>query len=271
MGSTGLQVSLSGFGSWVTFGEQFGEAVAAECLQAAREAGVNFFDNAESYAGGESERIMGKAFASLGWPRHSYVVSDQGLLGPSRRSQHAQHPQPQVPPPSGRRLSRALRARVRGHLYCHRPDPTTPMEETVWAMSDMIAAGKALYWGTSEWTAADIREAWEIAERHHLRKPVVEQPQYNLLVRDRVERRYARLYNDCGIGLTTFSPLAAGLLTGKYLDGVPVGSRATLPGYDWLRSAVTEPARNAKAPRAADARRRARLHDGAARDRLVRP
>ena len=238
MGSTGLQVSLLGFGSWVTFGEQFGEAVAAECLQAAREAGINFFDNAESYAGGESERIMGKVFASLGWPRHSFVVSTKVFWG--------LHDEVNMRNTLNRKyLLQAVEGSLErlglefvDILYCHRSDPTTPIEETVWAMSDMIGAGKALYWGTSEWPAADIRAAWEIAERHHLRKPVVEQPQYNLLVRDRVEREYARLYSDCGTGLTTFSPLAAGLLTGKYLDGVPVGSRATLPGYDWLRSAV---------------------------------
>jgi voltage-dependent potassium channel beta subunit len=221
--------------------------VAAECLQAARDAGINFFDNAESYAGGGSERIMGKVFASLGWPRHSFVVSTKVFWG--------LHDEVNMRNTLNRKyLLQAVDGSLErlglefvDILYCHRSDPATPIEETVWAMSDMIGSGRALYWGTSEWPAADIRAAWAIAERYHLRKPVVEQPQYNLLVRDRVEREYARLYSDCGTGLTTFSPLAAGLLTGKYLDGVPVGSRATLPGYDWLRDALTEPARNAKA------------------------
>ena len=131
-------------------------------------------------------------------------------------------------------------------LYCHRPDPETPIEETVWAMSDIINRGKALYWGTSEWSAASLREAWDIAERHHLHKPVVEQPQYNLFWRDRVEEEYAPLYEGIGLGLTTWSPLSSGLLTGKYLDGVPEGSRATLPGYEWLRNLLTDPERNEK-------------------------
>jgi aryl-alcohol dehydrogenase-like predicted oxidoreductase len=131
-------------------------------------------------------------------------------------------------------------------LYCHRPDPETPIEETVWAMSDIVASGKALYWGTSEWSADEIRAAWEIAERHHLHKPVVEQPQYNLFETRRVEREYARLYTDLGLGLTTWSPLASGLLSGKYVDGVPEGSRATLPGYEWLRDLLTDADRNAQ-------------------------
>jgi voltage-dependent potassium channel beta subunit len=131
-------------------------------------------------------------------------------------------------------------------VYCHRADPDTPMEETVWAMSDIITSGKALYWGTSEWTAAEIREAWDIADRHHLHKPVVEQPQYNLFVRDRVEKEYAPLYQDIGLGLTTWSPLASGLLSGKYLDGIPEASRATLPGYEWLKKMLTDEEKNAK-------------------------
>jgi voltage-dependent potassium channel beta subunit len=246
LGSAGLQVSCLGFGSWVTFGEQIGDETATECLSAAREAGVNFFDNAESYAGGHSERVMGKAFVALGWPRHSFVVSTKVFWG--------LHPEVNMRNTLNRKyLLQAIDGSLErlgldfvDILYCHRPDPATPIEETVWAMSDIVAAGKALYWGTSEWSAAEIRAAWEIAERHHLRKPVAEQPRYNLLDRARVEREYARLYEDCGTGLTTFSPLAAGLLSGKYLDGVPEGSRATLPGYDWLRTNLTDPERNAK-------------------------
>jgi voltage-dependent potassium channel beta subunit len=131
-------------------------------------------------------------------------------------------------------------------IYCHRPDPETPVEETVWAMSDIVDSGRALYWGTSEWSADEIRAAWEVAERHHLRKPVVEQPEYNLFRRRKVEVEFARLYEDIGLGLTTWSPLASGLLTGKYLDGVPEDSRAALPGYGWLRDQLTDPDRNAK-------------------------
>ena len=155
-------------------------------------------------------------------------------------------------------------------LFCHRPDPETPIEETVWAMSDIVSSGKAHYWGTSEWSADEIRAAWEVAERHHLHKPVMEQPQYNLFERRRVEQEYARLYEDIGLGLTIWSPLASGLLSGKYIDGIPEGSRAALPGYEWLKERLTDPALNAKAQEAEGHRRRARLHDVAARDRLVR-
>jgi len=240
LGRSGLQVSVLSFGSWVSFGGQLGVERATECLAAARSAGVNFFDNAESYAGGESERIMGQAIAQLAWPRESYVISTKFFWGLSK----------------GPNQSNTLNRKYLLHaidgslermgldfvdlLFCHRADPHTPIEETVWAMNDIVASGKARYWGTSEWKADEIREAWDIAERHHLRKPVMEQPQYNLLVRDRVEKEYASLYDDIGLGLTTWSPLASGLLTGKYLDGAPEGSRATLPGYEWLRDHLTD-------------------------------
>ncbi len=247
LGRSGLQVSVLSFGSWVTFGQQIGTELAVNCLSAAREGGVNFFDNAESYAQGESERIMGKALVELGWPRYSYVISTKLFWGiyedvNMRNTLNRKY------------LLQAMDASLDrlgldfvDIVFCHRADPATPMEETVWAMSDIVAGGKALYWGTSEWPAADIRAAWEIAERHHLRKPVAEQPQYNLLVRQRVEREYARLYEDIGIGLTTWSPLASGLLSGKYLDGAPAGSRALLPGYEWLQQALTDEDQNAKA------------------------
>ena len=247
LGRSGLQVSVLSFGSWVTFGEQIGTELAVECLNAAREGGVNFFDNAESYAGGQSERIMGKALAELSWPRHSYVISTKLFWGihddiNMRNTLNRKY------------LMQAIDASLErlgldfvDVLFCHRSDPGTPIEETVWTMSDIISQGKALYWATSEWPADDIRAAWEIAERHHLRKPVADQPQYNLLVRQRVEREYARLYDDIGLGLTTWSPLASGLLSGKYLDGAPAGSRAMLPGYEWLQQALTDADRNAKA------------------------
>lgn len=247
LGSSGLQVSVLSFGSWVTFGEQIGTDLAVECLGAARQAGVNFFDNAEAYAGGKSEQIMGKAIAELGWPRYSYVISTKIFWGlhdaVNMRNTLNRKYLLQAVDGSLERLGLDFV----DVLYCHRADPATPVEETVWAMSDIIAAGKALYWGTSEWPAADIRAAWEVAERHHLRKPVVEQPQYNLLARQKVEVDYGRLYDDIGLGLTTFSPLAGGLLTGKYLEGVPDGSRALLPGYEWVRRYVQEQDTAAKA------------------------
>ncbi len=246
LGRTGLKVSALSFGSWVTFGPQLDDELATRCMATAYEGGVNFFDNAESYAGGDSERIMGRAIAQLGWPRHSYVISTKLFWGI--------HDQVNMQNTLNRKyLLQAINGSLDrlgldfvDLLFCHRPDPETPIEETVWAMHDVISRGKALYWGTSEWTADEIRAAWEIAERHHLHKPVVEQPQYNLVWRQRVEQEYAQLYEDIGLGLTVFSPLASGLLSGKYLDGVPDGSRATLPGYEWLRDLLTDPRGNEK-------------------------
>ncbi|MCB0988900.1 MAG: aldo/keto reductase [Microthrixaceae bacterium] len=248
LGRSGLQVSVLSFGSWVTFGEQLDTGLAEDCLAVAREAGVNFFDNAEAYAGGESERIMGRAIDRLGWERWSYLISTKvfwGIHGDVVNMRNTLNRKYLMHAVEGS-LER-LGLDFVDLLYCHRPDPTTPLEETVWAMSDIVSSGRALYWGTSEWSADEIRAAWEIAERHHLHKPVVEQPQYNLLERRRVEREYARLYEDIGIGLTTWSPLASGLLTGKYVDGIPEGSRASLPGYEWLRDILVDPASNAKA------------------------
>jgi voltage-dependent potassium channel beta subunit len=246
LGRSGLKVSVLSFGSWVTFGDQLDTALAKDCLGAAREAGVNFFDNAEAYAGGASEEIMGAAIRELGWERWSYAISTKLYWGihddVNMRNTLNRKYLMQAIDGSLERLGLDFVDLV----YCHRPDPETPIEETVWAMSDMVSAGKAHYWGTSEWSADEIRAAWEIAERHHLHKPVVEQPQYNMFERRRVEREYARLYDDIGLGLTTWSPLASGLLSGKYIDGVPEGSRATLPGYEWLRDLLTDEAKNAK-------------------------
>jgi voltage-dependent potassium channel beta subunit len=239
-------VSVLSFGSWVTFGPQLEGQSAVDCIAAAAEAGVNFFDNAEAYAGGKSEEIMGAAFAELKWPRHDFVVSTKLFWG-IHRGVNMQNTL------NRKYLSQAIDGSLERFgldfvdlVFCHRADPETPLEETVWAMSDMVSAGKALYWGTSEWTADEIRAAWEIAERHHLHKPVMEQPQYNLLNRRRVEREYSRLYEDIGLGLTIWSPLASGLLTGKYIDGVPADSRAALPGYEWLRDMLTDPSSNTK-------------------------
>jgi voltage-dependent potassium channel beta subunit len=249
LGRSGLQVSVLSFGSWVTFGSQLDTNLAKDCLAAAREAGVNFFDNAESYGGGESEKIMGQAIRDLGWSRESYVISTKVFWGLSDtvNMQNTLNRKYLMQAIDGS-LER-LGLDFVDLLFCHRADPHTPIEETVWAMSDIVSAGKALYWGTSEWTADEIRAAWEIAERHHLHKPVMEQPQYNLLDRRRVEQEYARLYDDIGLGLTIWSPLASGLLTGKYLDGSPADSRANLPGYEWLKEALTDEKGNAKVRR----------------------
>jgi len=246
IGNSGLKVSALSFGSWVTFGDQLDAGLATECMQAARDAGVNFFDNAEAYANGASETIMGKVFAQQNWPRWSYVVSTKLYWGI--------HDDVNMKFTLNRKyLSQGIDGSLErlgldfvDLVYCHRADSETPIEETVWAMHDMIASGKALYWGTSEWNADEIRAAWEIAERHHLHKPIVEQPQYNILERSKVEHEYARLYDDLGLGLTTWSPLASGVLTGKYLDGIPEGSRATVEGYGWLADIVTDAARNSK-------------------------
>ncbi len=246
LGRSGLRVSELSFGSWVTYGNQMDANLARECMAAAFDAGVNFFDNAEVYARGESERIMGDALRQLGWRRESYVVSTKffwGLFdGPNEKSTL-----------NRKYLLAAIDASLArlqldyvDLVFCHRADPGTPLEETVWAMSDMIAAGKARYWGTSEWSAGEIVAAWHIAERHHLHKPVMEQPQYNLFHRDRVEKEYARLYDDLGLGTTVWSPLASGLLTGKYNDGIPPDSRGTIKGYEWLAERLSEPAKIAK-------------------------
>ena len=249
LGRSGLRVSVLSFGSWVTFAnsDQIETAhQAAECLSAAKDAGVNFFDNAEGYAAGESERVMGAAFRELGWKRHEYIVSTKLFWG--------LHDVPNMKNTLNRKyLSQAIDGSLERFgldfvdlVFCHRPDPRTPIEETVWAMSDMVSQGKALYWGTSEWSADEIRAAYDIADRHHLHKPLMEQPQYNILWRDRVEKEYKRLYEDIGLGTTIWSPLSSGLLTGKYLDGVPEGSRATLPGYEWLKGMLTDEGRNKK-------------------------
>ena len=243
LGRSGLKVSELSFGSWVTYGNQLDETIARECMAAAHDAGVNFFDNAEVYAKGRSETIMGDALKKLGWRRESYIVSTKfywGLYdGPNQKNTLNRKYLMQAIDGSLSRLGLDCVDLV----FCHRADPETPIEETVRAMHDMIATGKALYWGTSEWSAAEIAAAWEIAERHHLHKPVMEQPQYNLFHRDRVEKEYARLYGDYGIGTTTWSPLASGLLTGKYAEGVPADSRAALKGFEWLAERILEPGR----------------------------
>jgi len=244
LGRSGLKVSELSLGSWVTYGNQVDHAAAREIMAAAWDAGVNFFDNAEVYAAGKSEEIMGAALKQLAWPRLKYVVSTKffwGITeGPNEKNTL-----------NRKYLMNAIDGSVErlqldyvDLVYCHRPDPDTPIEETVWAMHDMIARGKALYWGTSEWSAADIKAAWHVAERHHLHKPVMEQPEYNLFHRQRVEKEYAPLYEELGLGLTTWSPLASGLLTGKYRNGVPPGSRGTIPRMSFLVKELTDKAKN---------------------------
>jgi voltage-dependent potassium channel beta subunit len=246
LGRTGIKVSVLSFGSWVTFDNQVAVDAAVECMQAAHEAGCNFFDNAEAYAGGRSEEIMGEALRRLGWPRWSYVVTTKLFWGIN----NAVNMKNTL---NRKYLLQAIDASLERFgldfvdvVYCHRADPDTTIEETVWAMSDIVSSGKALYWGTSEWAAGEIREAIEVAERHHLHKPVTEQPQYNLFQRHRVEVEYARLFDEFGYGATTWSPLASGLLTGKYRDGIPDDSRGALPGYGWLAREITDPAALAK-------------------------
>ena len=248
LGRSGLQVSALSLGSWVTYHNQVDTKAATDMLAAAMDAGVNFFDNAEAYAGGQSEVVMGQAFKALKWARLNYIVSTKFFWGLSREGNTVNR----IDTLNRKYLSQAIDGSLSRMgldfidlVYCHRPDPHTPLEETVWAMSDMITRGKALYWGTSEWSAAEIRAAWEIADKHHLHKPVVEQPQYHLFHRKRVEQEYARLYEDIGLGLTTWSPLASGLLTGKYKDGIPAGSRGAMQNMGFLGASLADPAKKA--------------------------
>ena len=250
LGTSGVQVSQLSVGSWVTYANQVNVKDAKEMLALAMDRGVNFFDNAEVYASGKSEEVMGDAIKALKWPRLNYIVSTKFYWGLAETDAKS------VTVNRKNTLNRKyLMQAIDGSLkrmgldfidlvYCHRPDALTPIEETVHAMSDMITQGKALYWGTSEWSADEIRTAWCIADKHHLHKPVMEQPQYNLFHRKRVEHEYARLYEDIGLGLTTWSPLASGLLTGKYRNGVPKDSRGARKDMDFLVSGLTDDAKN---------------------------
>lgn len=248
LGRAGLRVSALSLGSWVTYHNQVDVKSAAEMLAAAFDAGVNFFDNAEAYAGGRSEEIMGAALKQLGWPRLNYVVSSKYFWGLDRQGEAINRRDTLNRKYLMQAVDGSLKRFGLDHIdliYCHRSDPHTPVEEAARAMNDLIVQGKALYWGTSEWPAADIRAAWDIADRHGWHKPVVEQPQYHLFHRKRVEQEYARLYDDIGLGLTTWSPLASGLLTGKYAAGVPDGSRGALESMAFLREGLTDPKKNA--------------------------
>lgn len=238
LGKTGIQVSELSLGSWITFHNQADVDAAAEMMAAAYDLGVNFFDNAEAYAKGKSEEVMGAALKKLGWRRGSYLISTKFYWGlhDNVNEKYTLNRKRLIEGINGS-LER-LQMDYVDLIYCHRPDATTPIEETVWAMHNIIEWGKAMYWGTSEWAASEIVEAIQIAERHHLHKPVVEQPQYNLFERGRLEGDYVRFYKEYGYGTTTWSPLASGLLSGKYNKGIPKDSRAAL--NDWLKSRMED-------------------------------
>ena len=232
LGRSGLQVSTLSFGAWVTFGDQIGEDAAHDLMKAAVDAGVNFFDNAEVYADGDAETVMGRVIQKAGFKRSDLVLSTKifwGGAGVNDRGLSRKH----IVEGTDAALKR-LQTDYVDLIFCHRPDPRTPIEETVRAMNTLIESGRAFYWGTSEWSAAQLMEAHGIARELGLIGPLMEQPQYNMFHRDRVEREYAPLYESIGLGLTIWSPLAGGMLTGKYNDGIPPGTRATLPGYEFL-------------------------------------
>lgn len=233
LGRSGLKVSALSLGAWVTYGGQVAEEKATECMQVAYQAGVNFFDNAEAYANGNAEVVMGRIIKRSGWARTDLVISTKifwGGKGPNDRGLSRKH----ILEGTDASLTR-LQLDYVDLIFCHRPDLHTPIEETVWAMNHILNQGKAIYWGTSEWSAQQIMEAHAVARREHLIPPLMEQPQYNMFHRERVEREYARLYSEIGLGTTVWSPLASGVLTGKYNQGIPEDSRMALQDYDWLR------------------------------------
>lgn len=242
LGQSGLQLSVFSFGAWINFGRQVGRSLARDLLALAHDRGVNFFDNAETYNQGAGEELMGDVLADLRFPRDSYCVSSKVYFGavadpkPTQRGLSRKH----VIEACHQALKR-LKVDYLDLYFCHRPDPDTPIAETVAAMDLLVRQGKVLYWGTSEWSAEAIEQAHRVAREQHLTAPVVEQPEYNLFHRDRVEREYAPLYEKYGMGTTVWSPLASGLLTGKYRDGVPPDARLTQPGYEWLREELLDP------------------------------
>lgn len=236
LGKSGLKISALSFGSWVTFHDQFGEDIAYQCMKEAYDAGVNFFDNAEAYAMGNSEIIMGKVFKKTGWKRTDLVLSTKifwGGKGINDRGLSRKH----IFEGTNAALKRFQTDYV-DLIFCHRPDIYTPIEETVRAMNQVIAQGKALYWGTSEWSSQQILDAYHIARREHLVPPTMEQPEYNMFHRDKIEKEFLPLYKKVGLGTTIWSPLASGLLTGKYNNGIPEGSRLSLENYEWLKNRI---------------------------------
>lgn len=240
LGRAGIKVSVLSFGSWVTFHHQADVNLAADMMKVAYEAGVNFFDNAEVYAGGKSEEVMGAALKRLGWRRGSYLVSTKFYWGLHKGVNERNTL-------NRKRLLEGIDGSLRrlgldyvDLVFCHRPDRETPIEETARAMQDIVQSGRAMYWGISEWSADEIRAAWNICDQYGWHKPVTEQPEYNLFHRERVEKEYARLYEDIGLGTTIWSPLAFGILTGKYNSGIPKDSRASLKGYGWMKDEITQ-------------------------------
>jgi voltage-dependent potassium channel beta subunit len=241
LGKSGLKISELSFGSWVTFNKQVDSDLAERMFGTCFDAGVNFFDNAEGYEAGESEVVMGKALSALNRPRDSYCVSSKVFFGSNKK------PSPTQIGLSKKHVTEACHQALKrlqvdylDLYFCHRADPDTPIGETVWAMHNLITQGKILYWGTSEWKAEEITEAYEFAEKNHLSPPTMEQPQYNLLDRKRFEIEYKPIFEKYGMGTTTWSPLASGSLTGKYLEGIPKGSRASLEGYEWLKNSMVD-------------------------------
>ena len=248
LGKSGLKVSALSLGSWVTFKFQVDDRLAVDLMRTAYDAGVNLFDNAEAYAQGESERIMGRALRKLGWGRDTYCVSSKVFWGgklPTQKGLSKKH----IHDACHAALER-LQVDYLDLYFCHRPDLETPIEETVRAMNDLIAQGKVLYWGTSEWSADQIAEAHGVARALSLAGPTMEQPQYSMLVREKVEHEFARLYDTVGLGTTIWSPLASGILTGKYAQGVPKDSRMALPEYQWLRERLESPQGQAQVAKA---------------------
>jgi voltage-dependent potassium channel beta subunit len=240
LGRSGLQVSEFSFGAWVTFGKQVGEDDAASIMSTAYDAGINFFDNAEAYERGNAELVMGEALSRLNWPRESYAVSSKVFGGTRKGVMDHGLSRKHITDAAHGALKR-LRVDYLDLYFCHRPDLDTPIEETVWAMHNLITQGKVLYWGTSEWTSQQLTEAYAAARQHNLTPPTMEQPEYNMFERQKVESDYIPLYDLFGLGTTIWSPLASGLLTGKYNDGIPADSRANLPGYEWLKKRFESP------------------------------
>lgn len=235
LGRSGLQVSEVSLGSWLTFGKLITDDTAAELMKLAYDSGINFFDNAEIYSRGESERVMGRILKQMAWPRDTWIVSSKVFFGtggklPTQLGLHRKH----VVEACHDALKR-LQVDCLDLYFCHRPDPNTPIDETVWTMHQLIMQGKVLYWGTSEWSAEQIKEAHAVAEKHHLIAPVMEQPQYNLFHREKVEKEFAPLYETVGLGTTIWSPLASGVLSGKHGTSAQQGTRLTAEGLDWLR------------------------------------
>jgi voltage-dependent potassium channel beta subunit len=238
LGASGLKISALSLGAWITYGGQVSEEVAYDCMTAAYKAGVNFFDNAEAYAGGEAEVVMGNVIKRTGWNRSDLVISTKifwGGDGPNDTGLSRKHLI------EGTDASlRRLQMNYVDLIFCHRPDLQTPVEETVWAMNQILNQGKAFYWGTSQWSAQQILEAHTFARQEHLVPPLMEQPEYNMFHREKVEHEYALLYENIGLGTTIWSPLDSGILTGKYNKGIPEGSRIALEGYEWLKERLTQ-------------------------------